>query len=329
MAMYGGIDLHANNCWVSVLDGELRTQASTRVPNEIDRVIEVLEPFRRELAGVVVESTWNWYWLVDGLMDDGFCVHLANPSALKQYEGLKYTDDRNDARFLAKALALGILPTGYIYPKEYRGQRDLARRRASLVKSRSAMLLTMKGALECRTGRGIKSDDLKRMSVDEILRMVDDEDVARGISCFLEPTRALDVEILKIERHLLKVTRPRPELELLRSIPGVGVVLALTILYEVGDFASYARLVKSTWTTNSKKKGRGNVRNGNPHLSWAFTEAAHFAVRYCPEAKRFADRKRAKRNGIVANRALAHKLARATYHMLRKGERFDAGRAFA
>src|SRR5882757_4801813 len=120
---YAGIDLHSNNCVVSVIDETDRVLAEHRVGNEMERVIAVLQPHRSELVGVVVESTFNWYWLVDGLQDRGFVVHLANTAAMQTYSGLKHSDDRHDARHLAHLLRLGVLPTGFIYPKTQRAAR--------------------------------------------------------------------------------------------------------------------------------------------------------------------------------------------------------------
>ena len=110
----------------------------------MDFILQTLQPFKDQLNGIVVESTYNWYWLVDGLMDAGYdCVHLANPSAIKQYEGLKHSDDQHDAFFLVQLLILGILPQGYIYPKKDRPVRDLARKRMFLVKHKTAHLLSL------------------------------------------------------------------------------------------------------------------------------------------------------------------------------------------
>jgi transposase len=132
MRHYCGIDLHGNNNVISVIDEEDRSVFGKRISNELKSVLSALEPYRNSIEGIVVESTYNWYWLVDGLMDNGYKVHLANPAAIKQYEGLKFTDDKSDARWLAHLLRLGILPTGYIYPKADRPVRDLLRKRGQV-----------------------------------------------------------------------------------------------------------------------------------------------------------------------------------------------------
>lgn len=128
MSLYCGIDLHSTNNFISVLDKNDTPLFEKRIPNDLERVLLALAPYKDEIQGVVVESTYNWYWLVDGLMDAGIKVHLANTIAMRQYDGIKYTDDLSDARYLAHLLRLGILPEGYIYPKEQRAIRDLLRK---------------------------------------------------------------------------------------------------------------------------------------------------------------------------------------------------------
>jgi transposase len=337
VALYCGIDLHSNNNWLVVLDGPEKVVKDLKLPNDLSRVIGELEPFRDELEGVAVESTFNWYWLVDGLMDAGFPVRLVNTSAVKQYEGLKYTNDRHDARWLAHLQALGILPEGYIYPKGDRPVRDLLRRRGFLVEKRTSVILAMQGAYGCWTGERVSVNDIKRWTNEDVDTQIEDELAALSITCLLEPMSVLTEQIKRLEKEALSCARRRPEHERLKTVWGIGRVLSLAIMYEVGDisrfpevgnFSSYCRLVKSGRFSNGKKKGSGNAKNGNPYLSWAFSEAAHFAVRHHPEAKRYVQRKAANTNGMVAIRALAHKLARATYYVLRDEVDFDPTKLF-
>jgi transposase len=144
---YSGIDLHSNNAVVAVTDDEDRVLYCKRLPNDLQTIVSTLTPYRDELQGVVVESTFNWYWLVDGLMAAGFEVHLAHTPAIKQYEGLKYAGDERDAVFLAHIFRLGLLPEGYIYPSEERGLRDLARKRMQLVQQRTLQILSIESLL--------------------------------------------------------------------------------------------------------------------------------------------------------------------------------------
>ena len=335
---YSAIDLHSNNNVLVVTDETDRVLVEKRLPNELNRVLELLAPHRDELAGVVVESTYNWYWLVDGLMAAGYVVKLANTGAIKPYDGLKHGDDNSDARHLAHLFRLGILRTGYICPPAERALRDLARRRLQLVRSRTSHILSVENQLTRQTGRHIRSNDVKRLDAEAVTAMALPDDVARGMNANVAVIRTLGDEIEKLEARLLEAVTKTDAWPLLNSIPGIGKVLAIVILLEigtigrfaeVGDFASYARCVDSVRLSNGKKKGEGNTKNGNKYLAWAFVEAAHFAARFCPEAKRFYAKKFAKTNGAVATKALAHKLARACYHMLKTGQTFDVKRCFA
>jgi len=337
MALYCGIDLHSRDCWLAVLDERLKVVHETKVGNDLQALLQVLEPYREELEGVAVESTYNWYWLVDGLQAAGYQMHLVNTWAVKQWEGLKYTDDRHDARWLAHLLSLGILPTGWICPKEERSVRDLLRRRAFLVRKRTSFLLAMRGAFECRTGNRTTSSEVKQWTAEEVESSLDDPIEALGITCLLEPMQSLNDQIRIIEKEALTRARLRDEFGPLLTVWGIGKILSLTMMYEVGkierfrkvgNFASYCRLVKSTRLSAGKRKGSGNPRNGNPYLSWAFSEAAHFAVRYHPEAKKYFQRKRSKTNGIIAIRAVAHKLARAAYYVMKDQVAFKPEKTF-
>src|SRR5215210_2714881 len=334
---YSGIDLHSNNCVVAVSDESDRVLCRRRLPNQLPAVLELLEPYRAGLAGVVVESTYNWYWLVDGLQAAGYRVHLANTSAIKQYEGLKYTDDDSDAAHLAHLLRLGILPTGYISPPAERALRDLARKRLQLTYSRTAHILSVENIVARQTGGRISGEAVKRLDEEGLHKLGQCADVTLAMSANVAVIQTLNAQIAKLEARLRNAVKPRDEFKVLTTTPGIGEILATTIMLETGtvkrfagvaNFASYARCVDSKRVSNGKKKGQGNVKNGNRYLAWAFIEAAHFASRYCPEAKRFYERKKARTNSILASKALAHKLARACYHMLKDNQPFDVKRCF-
>jgi len=134
MKLYGAIDLHSNNNVTVLIDEQDKVVYEKRLPNDLAIIAQQLSGYQSSLEGIVIESTYNWYWLVDGLRDKGHQIHLANTAAIQQYEGLKHTDDTSDARWLAHILRLGILPEGYIYPKEERAVRDLLRKRGQLVR---------------------------------------------------------------------------------------------------------------------------------------------------------------------------------------------------
>ena len=146
MRYFVGIDLHSDNNYLGVIDKKDRRIFGKKLPNDLGVILEELEPFKKEIQGIVVESTYNWYWLVDGLQEAKYKVHLANPAEMQQYAGMKYTDDKWDSYWLAHMLRLGILPEGYIYPKEIRPVRDLLRKRTMLVRHRLVLVETGNGA---------------------------------------------------------------------------------------------------------------------------------------------------------------------------------------
>ena len=336
--MYSGIDLHSNNSVIAVIDDADRVVAQKRLPNDIAKIVGFLARWKAELAGVVVESTYNWYWLVDGLEDAGLRVHLANTTAIKQYDGLKHSGDETDAQHLAHLLRLGILPTGTILPREHRTVRDLARKRMQLVRSCTMHVLAVENIMARQLGGRMTSNQIKRLTSDEVDQLPLVADVGLAIKTNVAVIATLQAQIEILEKRLQEHVKPRAQYGFLTSVPGIGQALATVILLEtgpidrfadVGNYASYARCVDSVRTSNRKKKGEGNVKNGNKYLAWAFVEAANFARRFCPEARRFYERKKAKTNNIVATKALAHKLARACYHILKEGKPFDVTRCFA
>jgi transposase len=338
MELYAAIDLHSNNSMLVVLDKDDHVILERRLPNDLDRIKLALAPHRESIRGIAVESTYNWYWLVDGLMHDGYQLHLVNTAAVKQYEGLKYSADQHDARWLAHLLRLGILPEGYIYPKAARAVRDLLRKRGQLVRSRTTQILSIQNLLARNLGCEISGNAIKTWTQDTIneLDLLPEQRLA--VNANWTVMQCLDEQIKGLERAILAQARLLPEFQALLTVSGIGKILALTIALEtgdigrfatVGDFTSYCRCVGSVRLSNGKKKGVGNTKNGNKHLAWAMIEAAHFAVRFDPAIKRFYQRKKTQVHGVVAIKSVAHKLARACYHVMREGVPFDVARAFA
>jgi transposase len=337
MKLYSAADLHSNNHFLTIIDEQDKRILEKRLPNDLAVTLKTLEPYRAQLVGVAVESTFNWYWLVDGLAEAGYPVKLVNTSRVRQYEGLKYTDDRSDAFWLAQQMRLGILPTGYIYPKGERAVRDLLRERRRLVRQRTTNVLATQSMFWRHTAVRLPSKMIlgeKETPWPEL----PDAHVALGVRARRATIEVLNKQIDTIERTVLKAVKPKPEYRMLLTVPGIGPVIAWTIVLEVGDlsrfqnvgcFASYCRCVDSKRTSNDKKKGTGNAKNGNAYLAWAFFEAAHFAIQYLPAAKRFYERKAAERNPILAMKALAHKIARACYYVMRDKVEFEATRLFS
>ena len=270
-------------------------------------------------------------------MDAGYRVHLAHPSAIKKYEGLKYSGDFADAAYLAHLLRLGLLAEGYIYPREERAARDLARKRMQLVRYCTAQVLSNENIVARQTGGRMKGEVIKQLTAQQVEALGFAPDVALAVECNRAVCQVLQEKIKVLEKRLKERVSLRPEYRLLKTTPGIGEILATTIMLEtgtvarfaqVGNFSSYCRCVKSLRESNNKKKGEGNAKNGNKYLAWAFVEAANFALRFCPEAKSFYERKKRKTNRIVALKAVAHKLARACYHILREQKPFEVNRCF-
>jgi transposase len=337
MKVYVGMDLHATNTYVGMVDEENEVLHKQRFRNELPLILAGLDPFRKDIQGVVVESTFNWYWLVDGLMAEGYRVHLANVSAIKQYEGLKQIDDKRSAFWLANLLRLGILPTGYIYPKEERPTRDLLRKRLHLVRHRTSHLLSVKNILARNLGLRMKSEDVKKLEDPEVKRFFPDKEMQIAVLASVGLIRHLEEEISGIERMITKKLKIRKEFAKLMTVPGIGKILTLTIMLEVGDirrfptlgyYSSYCRCVKSTRTSAGKIIGYGNRKNGNKYLSWAYIEAAQAARRFHETVRSYYEKKMAKTNRIVAIKALSHKLTRASYYVMRDQVDYDPGRLF-
>jgi len=337
MRLYAGIDLHANSSHLGILNEDNRIVFKRKLTNDLGKVLAILEPFRHETEGVVVESTFNWYWLVDGLMDHGYRVHLANPAAIQQYEGLKHIDDQRDALWLANLLRLGILPEGYIYPKQDRPVRDLLRKRLQLVRHRTSHILSIQNIVSRSLGLRIRSNDVKRLDEDWTRDLFQEEYLFLAVDTSAGIIRYLGDRIKRIEAVVKSRVKLRKEFEGLLTLPGVGDILGLTIMLEVGDvgrfaevgnYSSYCRCVRSTRISNGKTKGQGNRKNGNKYLSWAYVEAANFAIRSYPVVRRYYQRKAAKTNGVVAIKAISHKLSRASYYIMRDQVGYDANKLF-
>src|SRR6266568_4584231 len=180
MKLYGAIDLHSNNNVTVLIDEQDQVVYQKRLPNNLPLIAQQLSGYQDALQGIVVESTYNWYWLVDGLMDQGHRVHLANTAAIQQYEGLKYTDDHSDARWLAHVLRLGILPQGYIYPREERPVRDLLRKRSQLVRQRTMNLLSIQNLMTRNTGSSMTANQIKGLDKPQVDGLLPDGDLSLG-----------------------------------------------------------------------------------------------------------------------------------------------------
>jgi transposase len=338
MQLYTGFDLHSSNNYLAIVDEKGKRVYKRRLRNDPESILTALMPYKDDIVGIVVESTYNWYWLVDLLMEAGYKVHLANPAAIQQYKGMKYRDDKDDAFWLAEMLRLGILPEGYIYPKEERPIRDLLRKRGHLVKLRTSLILSLQNIISRNNGFKIKVNDVKALKTDRVAPFLNDnEDLALVGKVSKEAIDFFTRKIKVIEGAVEKrVTLEDPYTSLL-TVYGIGKILGLTIKLEsgpierfkkAGNYVSYCRKVSSKWISNEKKKGKGNAKSGNKYLAWAFSEAAEIARRSYPEARAYYNRKMQKTNFMVAHNALSHKLAKAAYYIMKDGVSFMPEKIF-
>lgn len=327
MGYYTAFDLHSNNNYVAIVDESGKKIIGKKLPNDPDVVLLFLRPYAEDIVGVVIESTYNWYWLVDALMDSGYRVHLANTTAIQKYNGLKHCGDKEDAFWLAELLRLNVLPVGYIYPKDERPIRDLLRKRGHLVRLRTSLILSLQNIIDRNCGSRITVNDIKIRKEDRVSTYFQgNEDLSLTGAVSKETIDFLTTKISSVEKFVEGKVQIKDAYKYLLSVPGIGKILGLTIMLEtgnidrfakVGNYVSYCRKVSSKWTSNDKKKGKGNKKNGNKYLAWAFSEAAEFARRYDEQARAFYNRKLQKTNFMVAHNALAHKLARAAYHIMK------------
>lgn len=337
MEVYAGIDLHSSNSYIGIINEKGGKLFGKKMPNDLNQIISVLEPFKKDLKGVVVESTYNWYWLVDGLQEQGYPMCLANPAAIKQYEGIKHTDDKWDSFWLAQMKRLNILPEGYIYPKEERTVRDLLRRRHLFVQQRTAHVLSLQSTITRNLGIKMSGNEIMKLKSEDADSLFESPNLILTAKNNIEAILFLRKKAKAIENEVKSQVKLRKEFEVLQTITGIGNILALTIMLEAGDigrffkvgnYSSYCRCVSSKRMSNGKKKGENNRKNGNRYLSWAYVEAANFAKRYSQKAQRFYQRKMAKTNRIIATKALSNKICRASYFMMRDQVPYDEKRVF-
>ena len=337
MKLYCGIDLHSNNSVIVILDEADKVVYQKKLSNDLELILQQLLVYIDDIVAIAIESTFNWYWLVDGLKEAGYEVKLVNTAAVQTYNGLKHTDDKDDARWLAHLLRLGILPTGYIYPKEERAIRDLLRKRSQLVRQSTTNILSAQNILSRNTAHSLNANRLKTIKDEEVDKLLEDSNITLALKSNITIIKGLQATITTIEQAVVKQVKLRPEYQQLLSVSGIGQVLGLTIMLEtgeisrfdkVGNYSSYCRCVKSERLSNGKKKGENNRKNGNKYLAWAFIEAANFAIRYNDKVKSFYQKKKAKTNGVIATKAVAHKLARACYHIMKDQVPFDVNKAF-
>ena len=335
--LIAGIDLHSNNLVIGVINQDGKRLEHRKLDCDLKQVVDFFKPLKSRLQSLAVESTFNWYWLVDGLRAQGYPIDLANPAQIEQYSGLKHADDKHDAFHLADLQRLNILPKAHIYDAHLRPMRDLLRRRMNLVQQRTALILSFKSLYARTTGQALPLSRVKELTPKEAPQLYEHPANQLIAQVQVEHIAGLGRSISRIEKAVLGCARELPLYDKLLTLPGVGKILGMTITMEVGDvarfktdgdFASYCRAVDSRRLSNGKQKGSNNAKCGNQYLSWAFVEAANFAQRFDPKCRRWYDRKAARTSTVLATKALACKLAKAAWHMMTKQTPYEEQRMF-
>ena len=339
-AFYCGVDLHTRSMYLCILDAQGQKVFHQNLPTEPQAFLKAIAPYRQDLV-IGCECVYTWYWLADLCRQEQLNFVLGHALYMKAIHGGKSKNDRLDAAKLAGLLRGGLFPQAYAYPAEMRATRDLLRRRCRLVQQRSQFLahIQMSNQQYNLPAFDFRLSYAGARENDTIVSRFADASTQLSIRTDLELIDILDAKLKKIEAHLVKYARVhQPQAyELLQTIPGVGKVLGLVMLYEihdihrfghVGEFLSYARVVRPKQESAGKTTGEGNAKIGNAHLRWALAEAALYLLRDLETAKRWRKRVEAKKGTGKMIAILAAKLGRAVYQMLRRGEAFDEKRFF-
>ena len=334
---YCGMDLHAKQMYACVVDQHgkkhLHRNFKTR---RADDFFEQIKPFGKELV-IGCESTFNWHWLADACTERGLPFVLGHALYLKAIHGGKVKNDKLDSEKLALLLRGGNFATAYAYPKRLRATRDLLRRRTHLVRLKAQTLTHLQIVNHQHNFDPFEKKITYKSNRNQLPDRFDNPSVKASVQLDVRLADFLHDEIRQLENHIeqsAKVHDPQALFRLL-TIPGVGRILAMTMLYEihdigrfptVGKFLSYCRLVKGSHTSAGKSYGSPGKKIGNAHLKWAFSEAVPLLKRCSPEANHFVDKIEKKRGKARAFSYLAVKLGRAVYYMLKRGEAFELDR---
>jgi transposase len=336
---YCGIDLHAKTMYVCILDRDGQVLVHENLASNPEAFLAVVTPYRDDLV-VAVECIFTWYWLADLCAREGIAFVLGHALYMKAIHGGKAKNDRIDALKIATLLRGGMLPQAYVYPAGMRATRDLLRRRLHLVRKRGQLLAHIQMTNHQYNLPAFAKRIAYPSNREGVADHFEDRVVRKNIAVDLALLDRYDTLLTDLESYLVRQAKQHdPQaFQLLRSIPGVGKVLALTILYEihtvqrfdrVQEFASYARLVKCAKESAGKKHGTSGAKMGNVHLKWAFSEAAVLFVRHNEPGKKLLARLEKRVGKGKALSILAHKLGRAAYYMLLRGKAFEIDRFVA
>jgi len=335
---YCGVDLHTKRMYLCILDQEGSKRLHRNVQAKPHAFLSAVRDFRNDLV-VGVECMFTWYWLADLCQDEGIEFVLGHALYMKAIHGGKKKDDKIDSEKIARLMRGGTFPSSYVYPREMRATRDLVRRRMFLVRRRSE-LMTHVQLINQQYNLDPFEKTLRYAGNRDILDRFAERGARLNVEADLQMIGHYDQLLRELENSLLRQAKlhDSQSCDRLQTIPGIGKILSLVLLYEihsierfprVGDFLSYARLVTPKQTSDGKVTGHSGAKIGNAHLKWAFSEAALMMLRYSDEAKAFLKRKEKKHGKGRAMTILARKIARAVYQMLKREEPFDAVKFFA
>jgi transposase len=336
---YCGIDLHARSMYLCILDPQGEILLHKNMPCTPDLFLKAIAPYREGLA-VAVECIFTWYWLADLCSKENIPFVLGHALYMKAIHGGKAKNDKIDAHKIAVLLRGGMLPMAYVYPPEMRATRDLLRRRMHLMRKRSELLAHIQNTNSqyCLPQFGKKiAYKTNRQGVAE---QFSDLSVRKSIEMDLSLIDHYDKLLTEVELYITQTAKVNDVnvFYRLRSVHGIGKILALVILYEihdinrfptVQDFVSYARLVKCAKESAGKRHGTSGKKIGNVHLKWAFSEASVLFLRGNPAGQKYVDKLTSKHGKAKALSILAHKLGRAVYYMLKREKAFDMNQFFS
>ncbi len=333
---YCGVDLHARSIYACVLDQEGKKAVHRRISAKPEPFLQLIEPYREDVV-VSAECMFCWYWLADLCADEKIPFVLGHALYMKAIHGGKSKNDKIDSYKIAALLRGGNLPEAYVYPRQMRATRDLMRRRLYFVHKRAEMLCHIQNTISQGNLEPFERCIGQARNRHGLIEHFEEENVQMSVAADLATIESCDKTIKELELFLEKKGKihDHETYHLLRTVPGIGNILSLTVLYEihriarfpgVGDFLSYARLVPGFRESDGKKKGIGGRKMGNPHLKWAFSEAAALFLRGNPPGQKYLDRLAKKHGKGKAMSILATKLGRAVYFMLRQRVPFDQHR---
>jgi len=336
---YCGIDLHARTLYLCILDAGGNVLLHKNLPCDRARFLEAIEPFIDHIV-VGVECIFTWYWLCDLCAEQDIPFVLGHALYMKAIHGGKAKNDKVDAFKIATLLRGGNLPKAYVYPPEMRATRDLLRRRLYLVRRRGSLLAHIQNTHHQYNLPEPRAKVAYKANREGVAEAFAEPDARKSMEVDFRLIEQYDEIIRDVELHLDRRAKQHdPQAyHRLRSVPGIGKILALTILYEihdvgrferVQDFLSYSRLVKCDHSSAGKKLGTGGAKIGNVHLKWAFSEAAALFLRNNPEGQKHLRRLAGQHGKAKALSILAAKLGRAVYLMLSKERTFDMERFLA